>query len=47
MEIVETGWETKGYLDIPVDPTLDLVREIDKLKRGKECSAIGTLLSGQ
>ena len=21
MEIVETGWETKGYLDIPVDPT--------------------------
>ncbi|HAE13708.1 MAG: quinolinate synthase NadA [Chitinophagales bacterium] len=35
MEIVETGWETKGYLDIPVDPTLDLVREIDKLKREK------------
>jgi len=35
MEIVENGWETKGYLDIPVDPTLDLVREIDKLKREK------------
>lgn len=35
MEIVETGWETKGYLDIAVDPTLDLVREIDKLKREK------------
>ena len=27
--------ETLGYLDIPVDPTLDLFEEIAKLKKEK------------
>jgi quinolinate synthase len=36
-EILETenNIETLGYLDIPVDPTLDLFEEIEKLKKEK------------
>lgn len=35
MEINKTDLETKGYLDIPVDSALDLVAEIQRLKKEK------------
>lgn len=37
--------ETKGFLDIELDPTLDLFSEIEKLKKEK-CSVAGALLPG-
>lgn len=34
-ETVQSDLETKGYLDLEVDPTLDLFEEINKLKKEK------------
>ncbi|GGC25711.1 quinolinate synthase A [Parapedobacter defluvii] len=35
MEALLTELNTKGYIDEPIDPTLDLVEEINKLKKEK------------
>src|SRR5690606_13811027 len=35
MEALLTELNTKGYIDKPIDPTLDLVDEINKLKKEK------------
>lgn len=35
MELELTELDVKGYLDVPIDPTLDLVEEINKLKKEK------------
>ena len=35
MEAILTELNTKGYIDEPIDPTLDLVDEINKLKKEK------------
>src|SRR5690606_18208599 len=35
MEAFATELNTKGYIDEPIDPTLDLVDEINKLKKEK------------
>lgn len=37
--------ENKGFLDIEVDPTLDLIAEIEKLKKEKKCCLVSPLLS--
>ncbi|WP_312185550.1 quinolinate synthase NadA [Sphingobacterium sp.] len=35
MEIVNYELQAKGYIDAPIDPSLDLVKEIQRLKREK------------
>ena len=35
--------DRKGYLDIDVDPTIDLVAEIEQLKKEKNCAKISKL----
>ena len=37
-------WLKKGYVTEPVDKTLDLKAEIDKLRKRKECRNSGALL---
>jgi quinolinate synthase len=35
LQIAKDTLEIKGYLDVEIDPTLDLVTEINKLKKEK------------
>jgi quinolinate synthase len=35
LELAKKSLEKKGYLDLEIDPTLDLVEEINKLKKEK------------
>jgi hypothetical protein len=35
-----------GFLDVDIDPTLDLFAEIEKLKKEKKCHFVGALLPG-
>jgi hypothetical protein len=37
---------TTGFLDIDVDPRLDLFKEIERLKKEKKCNCSCTLLPG-
>ncbi|MGJ1304808.1 quinolinate synthase NadA [Sphingobacterium multivorum] len=36
MEIVNYELQAKGYIDAPIDPTLDLIKEIQRLKKEKK-----------
>ena len=38
--------DEKGFLDVDIDPTLDLFAEIEKLKKRKKCSDTGPPLPG-
>lgn len=39
-------WLKKGYVTEPVDKTLDLKTEIDKLRKEKNAVILGALLPG-
>ena len=36
----------KGFLDVDVDPTLDLFHEIEVLKKEEKCNCFSSLLPG-
>lgn len=46
MDLVNYDMEAKGYIDAPIDPSLDLIQEIKRLKKRKKRRYISTLLSG-
>jgi quinolinate synthase len=41
LDIAKSTIGKNGFLDIELDPSLDLFAEIERLKEGKECSAAG------
>ena len=42
----ETDIDSKGYIDLAIDPELDLVEEITRLKKREECCYSCSLLPG-
>ena len=44
LEMAKNTLEIKGFLDVEIDPTLDLVAEINKLKKEKNTELVEKVL---